>query len=102
MREGGSGGKAYTMGTLRTRPPVLLAGDRFRCCSVGTPEALSPSEPRSCGPFSLDAGAVGGGVVSGRVRKLKTEYLSRFTLGNPTKVELGVEKKKRYSFRNKS
>lgn len=32
---------------------------------------------------------------------MKTEYLSRFTLGKPTKVELGVEKKKyEYNFNN--
>lgn len=54
----------------------------------------SLSAPRSCGTFSLDAWVVGKEAVSGSVRKLKTEYLSRFTLGKPTKVELRVEKKK--------
>lgn len=46
----------------------------------------------ACGTLSLDAWVVGKEAVSGSVRKLKTEYLSRFTLGKPTKVELGVKK----------
>lgn len=53
----------------------------------------SLSGTRSCGTFSLDAWVVGKEAVSGSVKKLKTEYLSRFTLGKPTKVELRVEKK---------
>lgn len=53
----------------------------------------SLSGPWCCSTFSFDAWVVGKDAVSGMVRKLKTEYLSRFTLGKPTKVELWVEKK---------
>lgn len=51
------------------------------------------SGPLFCVPLSLEAGVVGKEAGSGSVRKLKTEYLSRFTLGKPTMVELGVAKK---------
>ena len=66
--------------------------DRLGVETMDLGKAYSLSGPWCCGTFSLDARVAGEEAVSGTVRKLKTEYLSRFTLGKPTKVELGVEK----------
>jgi hypothetical protein len=88
---------ALTLGLVYSLLP-LPASEELRPRSVpkshghqdlGPNRFYSLSEPRCCGAFSLGTGAVGRGAGSGSVRKLKTEYLSLFTLGKPTKVELG-------------